>query len=51
MYDCYTGLVKPRITFFGEALPDVFMRSVVEDLQEVDCLLVIGTSLKVMGDG
>jgi NAD-dependent SIR2 family protein deacetylase len=45
--DC-GGLVKPQITFFGEALPNTFAQTVVEDLMACDCLIVIGTSLKVM---
>ena len=45
--DC-GGFVKPQITFFGEPLPDVFRKTVVDDLGDCDCLIVIGTSLKVM---
>ncbi|KAH6916098.1 histone deacetylase [Coprinopsis sp. MPI-PUGE-AT-0042] len=40
-------LMKPDITFFGEKLNDVFDRSLADDRDEVDLLLVIGTSLKV----
>ncbi|TFK17553.1 SIR2-domain-containing protein [Coprinopsis marcescibilis] len=40
-------LMKPDITFFGEKLNDNFDRSLAEDRDKVDLLLVIGTSLKV----
>ena len=45
--DC-GGLVKPQITFFGEALPDAFWATVQHDLLACDCFIVIGTSLTVM---
>lgn len=45
--DC-GGLVKPQITFFGEALPAAFSRTLQGDLEACDCMIVIGTSLKVM---
>lgn len=42
------GIMKPDITFFGEALPDEFARRLVEvDRQQTDLVVVIGTSLKV----
>ncbi|KAF9077935.1 DHS-like NAD/FAD-binding domain-containing protein [Rhodocollybia butyracea] len=41
------GIMKPDITFFGEKLTDDFDRSLEEDRENVDLLLVIGTSLKV----
>ncbi|KAJ4486926.1 DHS-like NAD/FAD-binding domain-containing protein [Lentinula lateritia] len=41
------GIMKPDITFFGEKLTDDFDRSLEEDRDNVDLLLVIGTSLKV----
>jgi len=41
------GLVKPSITFFGEALPERFGELVPDDFDVCDLLLVIGTSLKV----
>ncbi|KAF5383542.1 hypothetical protein D9615_003745 [Tricholomella constricta] len=41
------GIMKPDITFFGEKLTDEFDRSLAEDRERVDLLLVIGTSLKV----
>ncbi|KAJ6785647.1 hypothetical protein PWT90_04795 [Aphanocladium album] len=43
-----TGVMKPDITFFGEALPDEFSRRLTEnDRDKVDLVIVIGTSLKV----
>ncbi|KAJ3837099.1 SIR2-domain-containing protein [Lentinula raphanica] len=41
------GIMKPDITFFGEKLTDDFEHSLEEDRDNVDLLLVIGTSLKV----
>lgn len=42
------GILKPDITFFGEALPDEFSRRLTEhDRDLVDLVIVIGTSLKV----
>lgn len=42
------GIMKPDITFFGEALPDKFhSRLVKHDRDQVDLVIVIGTSLKV----
>ncbi|KAJ7224284.1 SIR2-domain-containing protein [Mycena pura] len=41
------GIMKPDITFFGEKLTDHFDHSLAADRNEVDLLLVIGTSLKV----
>lgn len=42
------GVMKPDITFFGEALPDEFSRRLTEhDRERVDLVIVIGTSLKV----
>ncbi|KAF4124369.1 NAD+-dependent protein deacetylase SIR2 [Geosmithia morbida] len=42
------GVMKPDITFFGEALPDDFSRRLTEhDRDRVDLVIVIGTSLKV----
>jgi NAD-dependent histone deacetylase SIR2 len=42
------GVMKPDITFFGEALPDhFFTRFTEQDVNTVDLVLVIGTSLKV----
>ena len=41
------GVLKPDITFFGEALPNKFHKSIREDILECDLLICIGTSLKV----
>lgn len=42
------GVMKPDITFFGEALPDTFSdRLTNHDKHKVDLVIVIGTSLKV----
>lgn len=41
------GVMKPDITFFGEALPQIFHDSINEDLRNCDLIISIGTSLKV----
>ncbi|KAF2172271.1 hypothetical protein M409DRAFT_17505 [Zasmidium cellare ATCC 36951] len=42
------GVMKPDITFFGEALPTTFFdRFTQRDAQQTDLVIVIGTSLKV----
>ncbi|KAK5780890.1 NAD-dependent histone deacetylase SIR2 PWA37_003547 [Arxiozyma heterogenica] len=41
------GVLKPDITFFGEALPTKFHKSLREDVNKCDMLICIGTSLKV----
>ncbi|KAG5991917.1 hypothetical protein E4U52_003219 [Claviceps spartinae] len=42
------GVMKPDITFFGEALPDEFSERLTKhDRDKVDLVIVIGTSLKV----
>ena len=41
------GILKPDITFFGEKLPDAFDHALLADREEVDLLIVMGTSLKV----
>ena len=41
------GVMKPDITFFGEALPSDFSDRLVVDKNVVDLVVVIGTSLKV----
>lgn len=41
------GIMKPDITFFGEKLDDSFEKALEADRDQVDLLLVIGTSLKV----
>ncbi|KAF7309793.1 Deacetylase sirtuin-type domain-containing protein [Mycena indigotica] len=40
-------VMKPNITFFGEKLGDNFDQSLAADREQVDLLLVVGTSLKV----
>ncbi len=44
--DCGKAL-KPRITFFGESLPDRALREAEEEASKVDLLLVLGSSLTV----
>ncbi|PIA17638.1 SIR2-domain-containing protein, partial [Coemansia reversa NRRL 1564] len=46
-YGAVKGIMKPDITFFGEKLPDQFDESLLADREEVDLLLVMGSSLKV----
>lgn len=41
------GVIKPRIVFFGESLPNRFGQLANEDLPECDLLIIMGTSLKV----
>ncbi|UZJ56450.1 hypothetical protein CBS101457_005770 [Exobasidium rhododendri] len=41
------GVMKPCITFFGEKLSDEFDQNLLLDRNEVDLLIVMGTSLKV----
>ena len=43
----YGSLVKPDITFFGEALPARFFELKDADLAQCDMLIVMGTSLAV----
>ncbi|KAK4049202.1 NAD-dependent histone deacetylase sir2 [Microbotryomycetes sp. JL201] len=40
-------LIKPDIVFFGEMLSDEFDRCLLHDREQVDLLIVIGTSLRV----
>ena len=42
------GVMKPDITFFGEKLPDLFFRSMENDLPVTSLVIVMGTSLKVL---
>jgi NAD-dependent deacetylase sirtuin 1 len=44
---CKGGVIKPDITFFGEALPHKVKRCLEVDRKKADLLLVMGTSLKV----
>jgi NAD-dependent deacetylase sirtuin 2 len=39
--------IKPEITFFGERLPERFKKFSEDDFDNVDLVLVIGTSLSV----
>ena len=41
-----TGIVKPDVVFFGEALPQRFLLHVL-DFPMADLLLILGTSLEV----
>ncbi|KAF0726568.1 hypothetical protein Ae201684_015193 [Aphanomyces euteiches] len=41
------GILKPKITFFGEQLADVTRDSLAYDRMHADLLLVMGTSLQV----
>jgi NAD-dependent histone deacetylase SIR2 len=42
------GIMKPDITFFGEALPDgFFQRLKTQDKDKADLVIVMGTSMKV----
>ncbi|CAK9786205.1 SIR2-domain-containing protein [Cutaneotrichosporon oleaginosum] len=41
------GIIKPDITFFGQALDSAFDECLFRDREEVDLLVIIGTSLKV----
>ncbi|AET40046.1 NAD-dependent histone deacetylase SIR2 Ecym_5284 [Eremothecium cymbalariae DBVPG len=41
------GVIKPDITFFGEALPSEFHTNIRQDVLQCDLLICIGTSLKV----
>ncbi|KAK0556597.1 NAD-dependent histone deacetylase sir2 [Tilletia horrida] len=46
-YRNWKGVIKPDVVFFGEKLPDDFDKLLLEDRDQVDLLVVIGTSLKV----
>jgi len=45
--ELHGGLVKPKIVFFGEDLPERFFQLQKEDLALCDLLVVMGTSLQV----
>ncbi|CAB1425078.1 unnamed protein product [Pleuronectes platessa] len=45
--DIPMAIMKPDIVFFGENLPEMFHRAMKQDKDEVDLLIVIGSSLKV----
>ena len=42
--------MKPDIVFFGEGLGEDFHKSISEDQEECDLLIVIGSSMKVCVD-
>ncbi|GKY93614.1 hypothetical protein MPSEU_000328800 [Mayamaea pseudoterrestris] len=44
---CGSNTVKPSIVLFRASLPPVFFNHLPQDVQDVDLLLVIGTSLRV----
>lgn len=44
---CPYNAVKPAVVAFGESLPDEFANNLDEDTENVDLLIVMGTSLKV----
>jgi NAD+-dependent protein deacetylase sirtuin 5 len=47
---CETGLLRPGVVWFGEALPDDVIDSIddwIESTPKIDLMLVIGTSSKV----
>lgn len=37
------GVLKPEITFFGEALPSYFYKALGADVERADLVIVIGT--------
>jgi NAD-dependent deacetylase sirtuin 1 len=41
------GVIKPDIVFFGESLPKHFHAAMTQDKDDVDLLIVMGSSLKV----
>ncbi|RKP26281.1 DHS-like NAD/FAD-binding domain-containing protein, partial [Syncephalis pseudoplumigaleata] len=45
--DDMDGILKPDIVFFGENLPSEFDDRLAADREQVDLLIVMGTSLKV----
>lgn len=44
---CKQGIMKPDIVFFGENLPKTFHDCFAKDREELDLLIVMGSSLKV----
>ncbi len=44
---CEEGVIKPDIVFFGEPLPSDFDMHLEKDVEEADCVIVIGSSMKV----
>ncbi len=45
--DACGGLVKPCVVLFGEGLPPDAVHGAFENAKKCDCLLIIGTSLRV----
>jgi NAD-dependent deacetylase len=41
------GVLKPRITFFGEALPMNALNEAIKEAREADAIIVLGSSLTV----
>jgi NAD-dependent deacetylase len=41
------GKLRPSLTLFGEALPQIAFRDAIEELEKADFLLILGTSLEV----
>jgi NAD-dependent deacetylase sirtuin 2 len=41
------SFVKPTIVFFGEGLPQRYLKLIDDDIKNCDLLIIIGTSLKV----
>ncbi|CAH1406239.1 unnamed protein product [Nezara viridula] len=39
------GLIKPKLFFYGEALPQLFCHNMAEDMKNCDLLMIIGSSL------
>ncbi|GAX18854.1 hypothetical protein FisN_26Hh156 [Fistulifera solaris] len=44
---CHQPGVKPAIVLFRSSLPKVFFETLPQDLQDIDLLLILGTSLRV----
>jgi NAD-dependent SIR2 family protein deacetylase len=44
---CNKGIVRPKIVFFGDRLPEKYHKSVVKDFPNTDLVIVLGTSLQV----
>eukprot|EP00026_Physarum_polycephalum_P007239 Phypoly_transcript_07297.p1 GENE.Phypoly_transcript_07297~~Phypoly_transcript_07297.p1 ORF type:complete len:550 (+),score=72.44 Phypoly_transcript_07297:113-1651(+) len=42
-----SGLIRPKIVFFGDDLPKRYYEMYIRDTRECDLLIVMGTSLKV----
>ncbi|XP_014283988.1 NAD-dependent protein deacetylase sirtuin-2 [Halyomorpha halys] len=42
--DC-GGIIKPKIFFYGEALPQLFCHNMAQDMKKCDLLIILGSSL------